>query len=149
MPAGRRCSVSWPNSARPPARPSANCCSPGEPTSSDRCYFVLGFERLLRAGIGIAALVLILLGRPLSGLASAPEMLPHPWGALGQLLPPGATGTLPRNVSFFDGAAITQPIVVLVVWAVLGLAAYYLAGRRHRARQPFDIRLDPATLATG
>ena len=49
----------------------------------------------------------------------------------------------------FDGAAITQPIVVLVVWAVLGLAAYYLAGRRHRARQPFDIRLDPATLATG
>jgi hypothetical protein len=111
------------------------------------CYFVLGFERLLRGrGIAIAAVVLILLGNPLSGLSSAPEMLPHPWGALGQLLPPGATGTLLRNVSFFDGAAITQPIVVLVAWALLGLAAYALAGRRQK---PFDLHLDAAAPATG
>ncbi|MEV4538473.1 hypothetical protein AB0J82_32315 [Asanoa sp. NPDC049518] len=109
------------------------------------CYFVLGFERLLRGGgIAIAALTLILLGNPLSGQASAPEMLPHPWGALGQLLPPGATGTLLRNVSFFDGAAITRPIVVLVAWALLGLAAYCLAGRRHNRRTPFDVHLDDA-----
>ncbi|SNT55712.1 hypothetical protein SAMN05421812_109262 [Asanoa hainanensis] len=109
------------------------------------CYFVLGFERLLRGGgIAIAALTLILLGNPLSGQSSAPEMLPHPWGALGQLLPPGATGTLLRNVSFFDGAAIARPISVLVAWALLGLAAYYLAGRRHKRRTPFDLHLDDA-----
>ncbi|GIF63542.1 membrane protein [Asanoa ishikariensis] len=109
------------------------------------CYFVLGFERLLRGGgIAIAALTLILLGNPLSGQASAPEMLPHPWGTLGQFLPPGATGTLLRNVSFFDGAAIARPIVVLVAWAVLGLVAYYLAGRRHKRRTPFDLHLDDA-----
>ncbi|HEV7711612.1 MAG TPA: hypothetical protein VGP16_25725 [Asanoa sp.] len=114
------------------------------------CYFVLGFERLLRGrGIGVAAVVLILLGNPLSGLASAPEMLPHPWGALGQLLPPGATGTLLRNVSFFDGAASTRPIVVLVAWAVLGLTAYAIAGRRHQPRHAFDIHMDAATVATG
>jgi len=27
-----------------------------------------------------------LLGNPLSGLTSAPELLPQPWGAVGQLL---------------------------------------------------------------
>jgi hypothetical protein len=116
------------------------------------CYFVLGFERLLRGGgIAIAALVLILLGTPLSGLASAPEMLPHPWGALGQYLPPGATGTLLRNVSFFDGAAIARPIIVLVAWALIGLTAYHLAGHRHKAVKPFEIHMDaddPVDLVT-
>ena len=115
------------------------------------CYFVLGFERLLRgAGLAVAVLVLVLLGNPLSGLASAPEMLPHPWGALGQFLPPGATGTLLRNVSFFAGAAVARPMAVLVAWAVLGLSAYCAAGWRHRAREPFDLHLDaaaPTTLA--
>lgn len=51
------------------------------------------------AGLGVAAVILILLGNPLSGLASAPELLPAPWGALGQLLPPGATGSLIRNLA--------------------------------------------------
>ncbi|MEV4623909.1 hypothetical protein AB0J74_35020 [Asanoa sp. NPDC049573] len=112
------------------------------------CYFVLGFERLLRGrGIAVAALVLILLGNPLSGLASAPEMLPHPWGALGQFLPPGATGTLLRNVSFFDGVAIARPVVVLIAWAILGLAAYHLAGHLHKRRTPFDIHMDAAEIA--
>ncbi|MEO7123095.1 MAG: hypothetical protein ABI400_08285 [Lacisediminihabitans sp.] len=88
-------------------------------------FLVLGLQRFLKAiGIGIAALVLIVLGNPLSGLSSAPELLPQPWGALGQLLPPGATGTLLRNVSFFDGHAIGLPVTVLFAWLVLGLVMY-------------------------
>jgi hypothetical protein len=95
------------------------------------CFLVLGLERLLRgAGIALAALVLIVLGNPLSGLNSAPELLPRPWGMLGQLLPPGATGTLLRNVSFFDGADIARPVIVLVCWLAVGLAAYALGVRR-------------------
>ncbi len=48
--------------------------------------------------IGLAA------GQPLSGLTSAPEMLPAGWGQLGQLLPQGATATLLRSTAYFGGA---------------------------------------------
>jgi hypothetical protein len=93
---------------------------------------VLGLVGLLGGpGIGLGAAVMMLLGNPLSGAASAPEMLPAGWGALGQLLPPGATGTLLRSVAFFDGAAAAKPLTVLAVWAAAG-AALMLAGRRRR-----------------
>lgn len=96
-------------------------------------FLVLGLERLLgRAGIGLGALLVVLLGNPLSGLSSAPEFLPTPWGTIGQLLPPGATGTLLRNVAFFDGAAITQPLLVLLGYVVLGLGMFALGSLRSR-----------------
>lgn len=92
---------------------------------------VLGLERALGApGIGVATLLVVLLGNPLSGLASAPEMLPQPWGTIGQLLPPGATGTLLRNVAFFDGASTAQPVLVLACYVALGLGLYALGARR-------------------
>lgn len=81
-------------------------------------------------GIGVGALVAVLLGNPFSGVTSAPEMLPEPLGALGQLMPPGAGGTLLRSVSFFEGNAAAAPVVVLAVWSVLGLLAVGLARGR-------------------
>ncbi len=75
-----------------------------------------------RPGIGLGVLVVFLLGNPISGLTSAPELLPQPWGAIGQYLPPGAGGTLLRSVAFFDGARATGPALVLGAWAVVGLA---------------------------
>ena len=82
---------------------------------------VLGLVALIGApGIGLGAAVMVLLGNPLSGAATAPEMLPEGWGTLGRLLPPGATGTLLRSVAFFDGAAIAGPLTVLAGWAVAG-----------------------------
>lgn len=74
-----------------------------------------------RIGLVLVAGTVFLLGNPLSGLASAPEMLPQPWGALGQLLPPGAGGSLLRSVAWFDGAAAASPAWVLTAWAVAGL----------------------------
>lgn len=82
-------------------------------------------------GIPIGAVAMFLLGNPLSGVASAPEMLPTGWGTLGQLLPPGAGGTLLRSTSFFDGAVVTGPILVLGTWLAVGLA---LAALGHRLR---------------
>ncbi|MFF3500712.1 ABC transporter permease [Streptomyces sp. NPDC003247] len=78
------------------------------------------------AGIGLTAFVLMFLGNPFSGAASAPEMLPEPVGAIGQWLPPGAGTTLLRSVSFFDGAAATGPALTLTWWAALGLGAVLL-----------------------
>lgn len=95
------------------------------------CFLVLGLQQLLKGiGIGIAAVLLILLGNPLSGLSSAPELLPEPWGAVGQLLPPGATGTLLRNVAFFGGAGAINSILTLTFWLFAGLGMYALATRR-------------------
>jgi hypothetical protein len=95
---------------------------------------VAGLGTLLGAGgIVLAVLVVFLLGNPLSGLTSAPELLPQPWGAVGQLLPPGASGTLLRSVAFFDGAGAATPAWVLGAWAAGGLLlAAATAGSRLR-----------------
>jgi hypothetical protein len=96
---------------------------------------LLGLQAVAgRLGLGIGAVVVLLLGNPLSGLTSAPELLPRGWGALGQLLPPGAGGTLLRSTGYFDGAAAGRPVVVLTCWAALGLGLYAVAAAR-RPRQ--------------
>ena len=84
-------------------------------------------------GIGLGALLMVLLGNPFSGVTSAPELLPRPIGVIGQLLPPGASGSLLRSVAFFDGAAASGAALTLGVWAVLGLAAVLVGGRRGTA----------------
>lgn len=94
---------------------------------------VAGLEALLgKAGLVVAALTMILIGNPFSGVGTAPEMLPEPAGAIGQLLPPGAGGNLLRSTGFFDGAAAGEHITVLVIWALAGLAALLAAGMRER-----------------
>ncbi|MFG2915654.1 ABC transporter permease [Kitasatospora sp. NPDC048298] len=89
---------------------------------------VLGLESLLGpVGIGIGAAVMVLVGNPLSGTATAPEMLPGRSGTLGQLLPPGAGGRLLRSTAFFDGHGAVHAVTVLVAWIALG-AVLCLAG---------------------
>jgi hypothetical protein len=99
---------------------------------------LLGLEWLLgTAGLALGSAVMMLLGNPLSGMTSAPEMLPSGWGTLGQLLPPGAAGTALRSVSFFDGAGAARPLVVLTCWLLAGLALCALgAMRSQRVVQP-------------
>ncbi|MET9764766.1 ABC transporter permease [Streptomyces sp. NPDC006372] len=90
---------------------------------------VAGLAALIgTAGVGIAGAVVMFLGNPFSGAATAPEMLPEPAGAIGQWLPPGAGATLLRSVSYFDGAAATGPALTLTWWAALGLGAVLLGG---------------------
>jgi hypothetical protein len=98
-------------------------------------------------GVALAVLTVFLVGNPLSGLTSAPELLPQPWGAIGQLLPPGAGGTLLRSVSFFHGAGGAVPARVLAAWAGAGLllAAIPTASRlrapsRTRSHGPIPLR---------
>ncbi|MFD0366165.1 hypothetical protein ACFQZZ_32410 [Nocardia sp. GCM10030253] len=92
---------------------------------------VLGLESMLGiAGIGIGAVAMMLIGNPLSGTATAPEMLPGWSGTLGQLLPPGAGGRLLRSTAFFDGRGATQAVTVLVAWIVLGAVLCLVGGLR-------------------
>lgn len=98
-------------------------------------WTLLGLRTLFgNAGLGLGAAVLMLLGNPLSGMTSAPEMLPAGWGTLGQLLPPGAGGTLLRTTAYFDGAGAAGPVAVLVGWLVLGVALFGIGALRDRRR---------------
>lgn len=82
---------------------------------------VAGLVRLLgAAGVGLGALLLLIVGNPLSGIASSPRLLPAPWGEFGQWLPTGAGGTLLRTVAYFPGAPVWQSVLVLLGWAALG-----------------------------
>jgi hypothetical protein len=87
-----------------------------------------------RAGIGIAALTMLLIGNPFSAATAAPELLPQPWGTIGQLLPPGAAASLLRSVAFFDGAGAQRPMLVLLAWAGFALVLFGIGAIRDRAR---------------
>ncbi|MBA3310807.1 MAG: hypothetical protein H0U28_12290 [Nocardioidaceae bacterium] len=94
---------------------------------------VLGLHNVLgHAGLGLGALTMLLLGNPLSGITSAPELLPAGWGTLGQWLPPGAMGTGLRSTAFFDGAALGLPLTVLGLWLLAGLTMLLLPVRAAR-----------------
>jgi hypothetical protein len=86
-------------------------------------------------GIAIGALTMILIGNPWSGISSAPELLPTGIGVTGQLLPPGAGGTLLRSTAFFDDAGAAGPLTVLLVWATLGLTAIWAGAYLQRRRE--------------
>ena len=89
---------------------------------------LLGLGSLFgRIGLALGAATALLVGNPLSGLASAPELLPRGWGEFGQWLPQGAGATLLRSTAFFDGAGATLPVIVLSCWALLGAALVVLA----------------------
>ena len=98
---------------------------------------MLGLGSLFgRVGLTVGALLAMLLGNPLSGLTSAPEMLPSGWGTLGQWLPQGATATLLRSTAFFDGAGATTAIAVLICWVVAGVTLILVAAVRQRRVMP-------------
>ena len=96
---------------------------------------VLGLESLTGApGLGLGAALMMLVGNPLSGTTSAPELLPGWSGELGQLLPPGAGGSLLRSTAFFEGNGGLQPLLVLLAWLAVGLALCVVGARRARLR---------------
>ncbi|MFF3324881.1 ABC transporter permease [Streptomyces sp. NPDC002889] len=92
---------------------------------------VAGFGALMGTrGIAVGALLMVLIGNPFAGAATAPELLPEPAGAIGQWLPPGAGATALRSVAYFDGSGAGAELLTLSVWAALGLTAVLLGGRR-------------------
>lgn len=94
------------------------------------------------AGIGLGVLAVFVIGNPISAVAAAPELLPQPWGAIGQYLPPGASGTLLRSAVFFDWSGSAAVLWTLVAWAAVGLGLLAI-GRRslfpEREREPAHV----------
>lgn len=86
------------------------------------CQAVFGL-----AGIGLAILVVVILGNPSAGGALPPPLLPPFWKAIGPALPPGAGTWAARSIAYFEGNAMTSALLVLSAWAVAGTAITLLA----------------------
>ena len=97
---------------------------------------VLGLNSLLGfAGLGLGAVTMPFISNPLSGMATGMHWLPSPWGAIGQYLPLGAAGTALRSSAFFDGAGMTNSVIILFCWIIAGITlAAAGAWRARRAR---------------
>jgi hypothetical protein len=112
---------------------------------------VTGLAAVLdRGGLALGAAVLFLVGNALSGIAAAPELLPQPWGEVGQWLPIGAGGTLLRSVAYFDGNGGSFAITVLAAYAIGGLVLTLIGGRRLARRpEPVAERATPELVPAG
>ncbi|MGA5301525.1 hypothetical protein ACPCHT_16470 [Nucisporomicrobium flavum] len=96
-----------------------------------------------KAGVALGAATFFLVGNALSAVASAPELLPQPWGAVGQFLPVGAGATLLRSVAYFDGHGSATAVWVLAAYAIGGLVLV-AAGRRGTQRATAEVALAEA-----
>ncbi|WP_104107004.1 hypothetical protein [Nocardioides sp. 616] len=75
-------------------------------------------------GFTIGAMTMMFLGNPLAGIATTGAWLPSGLGAFGQVLPPGAAGTLVRSAAYFGGAGGLTAALTLGAWVVLGVVLH-------------------------
>ena len=99
-----------------------------------------GLCRLLSyVGLGLAALLLILVGNSTGGGSINQEFLPDFFRSIGQVLPNGAFIRSVRNTVYFGGANTHRAILVVALWALGGLALVLakekLPGLRGRSRK--------------
>ncbi len=93
-------------------------------------FTLLGLEAVFGLpGFIAGAALMMLLANPLSGLVTGPHWLPGGWADLGQLLPPGASGSLLRANAYFHGIGALGPALVLAGWALLGVTLLLTGGR--------------------
>ncbi|WP_406509272.1 DUF3533 domain-containing protein [Streptomyces sp. NBC_00212] len=85
-------------------------------------------------GIGLAILVVVVLGNPSAGGAYPYPLLPPFWRAIGPWLPPGAGTWAARSIAYFKGESISGPLQVLSIWALLGAVITVVLARLNRDR---------------
>lgn len=90
-----------------------------------------GLQQLFGAkGFTAGAMVMMFLGNPLAGIATTGAWLPSGLGAFGQILPPGATGSLVRSVAYFDGTGAATGLSTLLLWIAAGVVMNLIGIRR-------------------
>ncbi|MGW7468038.1 DUF3533 domain-containing protein [Streptomyces xantholiticus] len=88
-------------------------------------------------GIGLAILLVVVLGNPSAGGAYPYPLLPSFWRAIGPALPPGAGTYAARSIAYFRGNGAGGPMVVLAAWAVGGaVITFACAALRRRGPAP-------------
>lgn len=87
--------------------------------------FIVGVSALASpmVGLGVGAVVTMFIGNPISGATIPSVFLPGAWGAIGQMMVPGASSTLLRSIAYFPEAATSGQWLVLGSWIAFGLLA--------------------------
>ena len=87
--------------------------------------FIVGVSSLSSplAGLGLGAVITMFIGNPISGASMPSVFLPGAWGAIGQMMVPGASSTLLRSIAYFPEAATSGQWLVLGSWMAVGLLA--------------------------
>jgi hypothetical protein len=86
------------------------------------------------AGFTIGAATMMFLGNPFAGISTSAAWLPDALGVFGQLLPPGAAGTLVRAAAYFDWAGGAGAALTLGIWVAAGVALLIVGAKRNRAK---------------
>lgn len=102
--------------------------------------FMIGFGSLLvpAAGLGLGAVITMFIGNPISGASMPSVFLPGAWGAIGQMMVPGASSTLLRSIAYFPEAATSGQWLVLGSWIAFGLLAGVI-GWAPKERRPATV----------
>ncbi|WP_234322671.1 ABC transporter permease [Streptomyces sp. NRRL S-350] len=90
-------------------------------------------------GIGLAVLVFVVLGNPSAGGVYPAPMMPPFWRAIGSAIPNGAGTSASKSIAYFGSTNLGMPILVLAIWAVVGVGIAFLAvlrGPRSEEREP-------------
>ena len=100
--------------------------------------FIAGLSRLLgAAGLGLAALVVVLLDLISSGGPAGFQFLPDAYRWMSAWMPAGELYSALRGALYFGGQGVGTPQLVLVGWLAVGLVLITLAaGLRQRAPRP-------------
>ncbi len=87
--------------------------------------FIVGVSALTApiVGLGVGAVITMFIGNPISGASMPSVFLPGAWGAIGQMMVPGASSTLLRSIAYFPEAATSGQWLVLGSWIAFGLLA--------------------------
>lgn len=90
-------------------------------------------------GTGIALLAFLVASIPSAGGAIVFEALPTAWRIVGPFLPAGAGTTLVRNTMYFGSHHLNMSLVVLGVYAVIGVVLTLLAGAGRQSDTERDV----------
>jgi hypothetical protein len=100
-------------------------------------------------GIGIAVLLVVVLGNPSAGGAIPRSMLPTFWRAIGAFLPPGAGTDSVRSIAYFGGAQTGYPLLIMGAYALLGITlSLLLCALKSPSAGPSDAPYTPRTVTT-
>ena len=81
-------------------------------------------------GTLVVVVVFVIFGAPAAGGSVAASFLPGFWRAIGPYLPAGAGTTAVRNTIYFDGNAVTQALLVLTAYLLVGAVVTVSARKR-------------------
>jgi hypothetical protein len=81
-------------------------------------------------GTLVVVVVFVIFGAPAAGGAVPASFLPGFWRTIGPYLPAGAGTNAIRNTLYFDGNAMTQALIVLTAYLLVGAVVTITARRQ-------------------